>query len=59
MEDERWLRSLLDVCRFELERADTAESPPSDDYLEDLRMMIKQLENQLADSVRGTMNHRR
>jgi hypothetical protein len=51
MEDERWLRSLLDVCRSEQERADTADFPLAAEYLEDLKVVIEQLETRLAGSV--------
>ena len=53
MEDERWLRRVLDVCRSELERADAAEFRPPDGYLEDLKTVIEGLENRLAESVRA------
>lgn len=48
MEDERWLRRVLDVCRSELEKAEAAEFPLPDDYVEDLKRVIKQLEQRLA-----------
>jgi hypothetical protein len=48
MEDEDWLRRLLEVCRSELERGGAAEFRPPNDYLEDLKLVIEQLEQRLA-----------
>jgi hypothetical protein len=48
MEEERWLQRLHDVCSAELERAQTAEFPPHDSYLEDLNRVIAEIERQLA-----------
>jgi hypothetical protein len=51
MEDERWLRRVLDACRSELEKAEAAEFPPPDDYVADLKRVIERLEQRLARSA--------
>ena len=50
MEDERWLRAVLDVCRAELEQAEGAGSRPHDDYVVDLKCVIAHLEKRLGAS---------
>ena len=49
MTDERWLRRLLEASRAALEKAENAEFPPGDDYIDDLRRFARDLERQLGE----------
>jgi hypothetical protein len=55
MENESWLRAVLDACRAELEQAEAGESGKPDDYVVDLKRVIEQLEKRLA---RSRIRHR-
>lgn len=48
MDEERWFRHLLDVCRSELLDAESGRSPRDDDYAVGLRMIIEGLERRLS-----------
>lgn len=48
MDEQRWFRDLLDVCRSELRDAESGRSPRDDDYVVELRVIIQGLERRLS-----------
>jgi hypothetical protein len=60
MDEQRWFRHLLDVCRSELEDAESGLSPGEDDDAVELRLIVQgssvdsRLDSRQWFSVRGT-----